>query len=107
MKVKVVGAKRWKGTLDGKAVDSAKVFIEVKLDGSRNGDRDGTSAFAGGVCTEELKCPSDAIKRVEHIPFPYMAEVDTERVSNGRDVREVVIDIRPIELAPAKLGKVA
>jgi len=107
MKVKVVGMKRWKGTLDGKSIDSAKVFIEVKLDGSRNGDREGTSSFSGGFCTEELKCPSDAIKRVEHTPLPFMAELETERVSNGRDVREVVIDIRPIETAVPKVARAA
>lgn len=101
MKVKIVGIKRWKGVLDGKTIDSAKVFIEVKMDGSRNGDRDGSSAFAGGFCTEELKCPSEAIRRVEHLPLPFYADLETERVSNGKTTSEVVLDVRPVDVVRA------
>ncbi|WHZ11200.1 MAG: hypothetical protein OJF60_001639 [Burkholderiaceae bacterium] len=90
---KVVALKRWKGSLDGKAIDSAKLYIEVKLDDSRNG----VDQFAKGVFTEELRLPSsELVKRLERLPLPFMAEVDTERVGNGRESREVVLDVRPV-----------
>jgi len=94
---KVVGVKRWSGTLDGKAIDSAKIFVEVRLDGSRNGDANGASQFAGGMATEEIKVPSDQLRAVEKTPLPFMVELDTERVSNGKVARDVVIAMRLVK----------
>ena len=90
---KVVGIKRFTGTVDGKAIDSGKLFIEVKLDDSRNSK----DQFSKGFFTEELRLSSsELVKRLQEVPLPFMAEVDTERVGNGRESREVVLDVRPI-----------
>lgn len=107
MRVKVIGIKRFEGTLDGKAINSGKLFCEVKLDDSRNGQ----TQFSKGLAIEEIRLPSaELVKRVEHLPLPFWAELDTERVSNGREAKEVVYDIRPVDLAtpaPVKAVKAA
>jgi hypothetical protein len=94
VKVKVIGVKRFEGTVDGKSIKSGKLYVEVKLDDSRNS----ATQFAKGMASEELRVDQEVIKRIEHLSTPFMAEVDTERVSNGREAKEVVIDVRPIDL---------
>lgn len=89
---KVVGFKRFMGTVDGKAIDSARLFVEVKLDNSRNSK----DQRADGFCTEEIKLSSDLLKKLEHLPLPFHVELETERVSNGKLSRELVIDARPV-----------
>lgn len=92
---KVVGFKRFQGSMDGKPIDSGKLYIEIKLDDSRNS----AQQFARGVFTEELRLPSsELVKRIEHLPLPFLAEIDTERVGNGRESREVVLDVRPVDV---------
>lgn len=92
---KVVGFKRFQGSMDGKPIDSGKLYIEIKLDDSRNGPQQ----FAKGVFTEELRLPSsELVKRIEHLPLPFLADIDTERVGNGRESREVVLDVRPVDV---------
>lgn len=99
---KVVGFKRFQGDMDGKSIDSGKLFIEIRLDDSRNGEKQ----FSKGVFTEELRLPSsEMVRRIEHIPLPAIFDIDTERVGNGRDSREIVLDLRPVDVvkpAPVK-----
>ena len=102
-RMEITGFKRFKGVVDGKEINSAKVFVRVKLDESRNN----IDQKAGGFCTEELRVDPAILKRIEHNPMPLVCDVDTERVSNGKEAREVVIDIRPVETAPAKPLKAA
>lgn len=93
----VVGRKRWAGTMqDGKAVDSAKLFVQVNLDDSRNDDK----ANAAGYCTEEIRLDGGhMLKPVEHLPLPFMVELELVRVSNGKTSRERVIGLKPVEAA--------
>ncbi|MDP9123063.1 MAG: hypothetical protein M3N82_00410 [Pseudomonadota bacterium] len=102
-RMEITGFKRFKGSVDGKAIDSAKVFVRVKLDGSRNS----ADQRAEGYATEELRVDPAILKRIEHNPMPMICEVETERVSNGREAKDVVVDIRPVESAPAKPLKAA
>lgn len=105
MQVKVVGLKRWKGTMEGKTIDSAKLYVQVKLDGTRNGDNNGVSQFAAGFATEEIRLPNgEMLRKLESTPVPFLAELDTERVSNGREAREVVVGVRLVE--PVKPSQV-
>lgn len=91
---KVVGFKRFEGNVDGKDLKSGKVYIEVRLDDSRNAEKQ----FAKGFFTEELaKVDVEIIKRVEHIQLPALFDIETERVGNGRESRELVLDIRPVD----------
>lgn len=92
---KVVGMKRFEGNVDGKDLKSGKLYIEVRLDDSRNGEKQ----FSRGFFTEELtKVDIEIIKRIEHVTLPALFDIETERVGNGRESREVVIDARPVEL---------
>ena len=92
---KVVGVKRWKGKVDGNAIDSAKLFVEVHLDSSRNGDDAETSQFAAGLCTEEIKLTGRAmLLPIEGEKLPFYVELDTQRVSNGKTSRDVVTGVR-------------
>lgn len=102
-RMEITGFKRFKGVLEGKEINTAKVFVRVKIDASRNN----IDQFAGGFCTEELRLDPAILKRIEHNTFPLICDVDTERVSNGKEAREVVTDIRPVEAAPAKPLKAA
>lgn len=103
-RVKIVAMKRWAGTLDGKTIDSAKLFVEVKMDGTRNSKE----SFATGVATEEIKLPNgEHIKRIEHIPVPFFADLETERVSNGKTARDVVTAVIPVESATGAKLKAA
>ena len=91
----IVGMKRWKGTVDGSSVDSAKLYAEVHLDDTRNDMNPGQ--WARGKAAEELKVTGELVERVRHVPLPFVCDVTTKRVSNGKQSREVVIDIRPRE----------
>lgn len=102
MKVKVTGFKYFTGTVDGKRIDSGKLYTECALDNTRN---DSEKQWAQGVFTEEWKCPVEAIKRVMHISVPFVAELETQRMGNGREAREVVTDIKPVDLARAPAAK--
>jgi hypothetical protein len=91
-RAEIIGFKRFAGTVDGKAINSAKVFVRVKLDGSRNS----ADQRAEGYSSEELKVDPAILKRIEHNPLPLTCDIETERVSNGRESKEVVIDILPV-----------
>ena len=100
-RMEITGLKRFAGVIDNKEIKSGAVFVRVKLDSSRNN----LDSFKTGECTEELRVDPSIIKAIEHNSFPLMCEVETERVSNGRETREVVIGIRPVELAPSATAK--
>lgn len=106
MKVKVTGFKYFTGEVDGKKINSAKLYTECKLDVSRN---DSEKQWAGGVFTEEWPVPVEAVKRVMHLPLPFVAELEVERVGNGKEAREKVTDIKPMEVvrAAAPVAKAA
>jgi len=91
--LKVVGMKRFQGVMDdGKAIDSGKLFVECKFDSSRNGERE----FSAGFFVEELRLDNSAmVREIENLPLPALFEVQSERVGNGRTVRERILSIRP------------
>lgn len=98
--LRVVGVKRFQGVMDdGKQIDSGKLFVECKFDTSRNGERE----FASGCFVEELRLDSSAmVREIENLPLPALFEVQTERVGNGKTVRERVLSIRPYVPAGAE-----
>lgn len=95
--VEVVGMKAFKGFVNGEGINSGTLYTRVKLDERYN--KPGEN-FKGGHATEEWKMPdADAVFRIQHIPRPFMCELEIERVSNGKESREVVIGARPVETA--------
>jgi hypothetical protein len=113
MKMKVVGAKRWAGKVENDNIDSAKLFVEVKLDDSRNGRQNGNDAWAGGIAIEEVKLQNGLqLQGIEsHInrggTFPITCEIETERVSNGKTVRELVTGVTVLDQLPKQVARAA
>lgn len=92
-RVTVRGAKFWRGNLDGKDIDSGKVYVDVELKGENS----------WGVCTQELKCEgSKIIEAVKHNPFPFIAELTMMEKSNGAKSDKIVTAIKPLQREAAK-----
>jgi hypothetical protein len=100
MKVTLIGAKFFEGSIDGKTINSGKLYTICKLDDSRGN--------AKGSFSEEWKVTPELVKRIMHLPMPFDAVLETERVGNGRESREVVVDLRPVQIAnPVEIAKPA
>ncbi|TYK76244.1 hypothetical protein FSY45_10685 [Comamonas sp. Z1] len=98
--IKVTGFKAFKGFVNGEGINSGTLFSEVRLDTRYN--KPGEN-IKGGIATEEWKMPdADTVFRMQHIPLPFMVELDVERVSNGKESKEVVLGARPVEHAQPK-----
>lgn len=92
MKVKVLGMKGSKGQMDnGKAFDSTKVYIETRLDESQGNQK----GFAGAEYNFGLAYEFDKYK---HLPFPMMAEVEFEQITNGKTVKTVIASLKPLNV---------
>ena len=93
-KVKVTGVKFFVGDIDGKGIDSGKVFIEESLDFTR-----GT---AKGYATQDYALANAQVaKGLMHLEFPVVCEVDFQRVTNGDVSKNIVVGVKPLERAKA------
>lgn len=91
-KVKVTGVKFFAGDIDGKNIDSGKVFIEEQLDF--------TQGRAKGYATQEYSLgKAEAAKAIIHNEFPLVCEVEFMRVTNGDVSKTIVVTIKPLESA--------
>lgn len=94
-KVTIRGAKYFRGNVDGKDLDSGKIFVDVQLKGE--------TSF--GVCTDEIKCTdSKIIESIKHNPFPFIAEITLDEMSNGRTTSKVCTSIKPLQNAKEKIA---
>lgn len=104
MIVEVVGMKCFKDTLDGKPIDSATLFSCVKLDERFN--KPGIN-FKTGHAIEEWKLGSaEIVFRIAHLKpsftNPVLMRLELERVSNGKETKEIVLDAVPVEQPVSK-----
>ena len=85
---RVTGMKKFKGDIEGKAFDSTTVFVETRMD-DRNGNRRGhcTMDFNAGV--------SDVFDRLKDAALPAEFEIEWDTVTNGNNVQQIIVDIRP------------
>lgn len=89
-KVKVTGVKFFKGDIDGKGIDSGKVFIEEPLDF--------TTGRAKGFASQEYSVgKAEVAQAIMHNEFPLVAEVEFMRVTNGDTTKNIVVGIKPVE----------
>ncbi|PTT89362.1 hypothetical protein DBR42_07930 [Pelomonas sp. HMWF004] len=101
LRAEVVGFKRFKGAVDGKNIDSGKLFVLTRLNGSRNS----ADSHAAGTCTEEIKLPDGQFCKVLELDQRVSrgeivtVELELERVSNGRESSELVVGCK---LLPAE-----
>lgn len=94
MKVTVTGMKASKGVLEnGQTYDSTKVFVQTRLDDSK-----GT---AKGFATAEYNFgDSTTYDKFKHLPFPFLAEMETEAVTSGRVMKTIIVSINLIKPEP-------
>ena len=103
--IEVVGMKAFRGTVNGESINSGTLYGRIKLDQRFN--KAGEN-FKGGYAVEEWKMPSaEVVFRMQHLPFPFMCSLEIERVSNGKETKEMVIDVRPVEAVKASVQPVA
>lgn len=95
-KVKVTGVKFFKGNIDSKDIDSGKVFIEEQLDFTRK--------TAKGYATQEYALADAAqAQALMHNEFPFVAEVEFLRVTNGDVSKNIVGSVKPFQsITPEK-----
>jgi hypothetical protein len=87
-RVTVRGAKFFRGPIEGKELDSGKIFVDVELKGETS----------WGVCTDELKCSgSQLIESIKHNSFPFLAELLIQEMSNGKVTTKIVTGIKPLQ----------
>ncbi|MDB0570280.1 hypothetical protein LBW59_05750 [Ralstonia solanacearum] len=89
-RVTIRGAKTWVGNMDGKQLDTGKIFTDVELRGEDS----------KGTCTQELKCEnSQIVKAIMSNPFPFIAEISMVETSNGKEKgdQKIVTSIKPLQ----------
>ena len=85
----VRGAKMFKDKLDGKDIDSGRIFVEVILKPSDN---------AFGMCTEMMKCKDSAVVvAIKDAPFPFLAELEIDMVSGSKGMEQIVTAVKPLQ----------
>lgn len=89
MKVEILGMKSGKGNYEGTAYDSTKVYVKTRLDESKGTQK----GFAGAEYVIGL---SDEYNKYKHLPFPLLAEVEFEQITNGKDVKTIITSFQPI-----------
>jgi hypothetical protein len=91
-KVKICGVTFFKDKIDGKDIDSGAVFIEEHLNP--------LTGRSKGVATQKYPL-GDAAKAqaLYHLEYPFMAEVEFIRITNGNVSSNIVQSVKPISLA--------
>lgn len=102
--VEVIGMKAFKGIIDGKSMDSGTLYSNVKLDERFN--KVGEN-FKTGDALEEWKLgSSELVFRIAHLKpsksNPIAMKLEIERVSNGRETKEIVVDAVPVDQPPVR-----
>ena len=103
--IEVVGFKAFKGFVQGEGINSGTLYSRVKMDARYNKPGENVK---GGETTEEWKMPdADTVFRLQHHPLPFAVILEIERVSNGKETKEVVLSARAVEpvLSNRPVGK--
>ncbi|ERE14014.1 hypothetical protein [Pseudogulbenkiania ferrooxidans] len=90
--LKILGAKRFKDTVDGTLYDTTKLFVEVNLN-----DNNGNAV--GSASSEMQWGTSDNFAKISALSFPFLALCDMEMVTNGKTTKTVINDLRPVTAA--------
>lgn len=87
--VRVVGMTYFDQAIDGQAIDSGTIYGEVDLDPKQNGF---------GVRTKEYRCASsEIVKRLKHLPLPFVAEVTMTETATKKSERSVIVECKPVQ----------
>lgn len=101
MVVEVIGVKAFKGVIDGKQIDSGTLYSIVRLDDRYNRKDDSGTNWKSGFAMEEWKLPNSevAMRMMQFKPSiknPVSVRLEIERVSNGREATEIIVDAYPV-----------
>jgi len=92
-KTTILGMKANKGVLDnGTKYDSTKVYIQTSLDESKEN-------YAGYTAAEMSFGTSENFSGFKHLTYPFVADVTIESVSSGKQMRNVILAVKPLEIA--------
>ncbi|MEW4339137.1 hypothetical protein [Chromobacterium vaccinii] len=95
--LKIIGAKRFRDTVDGTLYDNTKLFVEVSLN-----DNNGNAV--GSASSEMQWGTSENFAKISSLQFPFMAQCQMEMVTNGKTNKTVITDLRPVTAAAQKTG---
>jgi CTX phage RstB protein len=100
MKIRVVGLERAEGVSmkTGKAKPYAigQIHAVVSLE-ERNGD----GSMTKGAMGTSYQVDPELVKRIEHLPLPFEADLTVEDVMRFGKRESKVIDVRPLAIADA------
>lgn len=88
---KVTGIKRSKGVMrdTGKEYDSTRIYVDVPFS-------DMTGNMKGSATQEFLYGKSENFEKFANLPFPFEAEVTFEMVTDGKSVKQEVVNVVPV-----------
>lgn len=87
---RVTGVKFFVGNIDGKELDSGKIYVEEKLDFTRK-------TAKGYATVEYALADAAAAKAIMHNELPLMCEIEWMRVTNGDTSKNIVVSVKPVE----------
>ena len=98
MKIKVVGLERSEGVSKktNRPYTVGQVHAVVSLE-----QRSDASSMSKGAMGTTYRVDPEVIKRVEHLPLPFEAEILVEDVMRYGERETKVMDLRPVGVAPA------
>lgn len=80
---------------NGKTYDNCVVYIQTRLDESK-----GT---AKGFAVGEYRFgEASTFDKYKHLPFPFYAEVETDTVTSGKALAQIIVSLTPLKPEQAK-----
>lgn len=87
----VLGAKSFKGMIDGRNFDTTTIFVQTRLD-----DSQGTAkGFAGAAYQWG---GAENFEKIKHNPFPFEAELTMETVTSGNKQKQICVGFKPLQM---------
>lgn len=86
----VYGMKASKGDYEGVEFDSTKLYTLMPMDEAKGNAK-------GQAAAEFNIGDSGAFDSFKHLPFPFEADVEIEVVTTGKQVRQLVRSVRPVD----------
>lgn len=64
----------------------------------------GEGNVAKGAMGAKLELPAEVGRRIAHLPFPIVAEVESRDVMRFGERKEEILDVRPVDTVKAQKG---
>ena len=97
MKMQIVGVEITEGVSkkNGQAYSMSRVHTVIALAPAMKGEGNLAKGFIGST----YECDANLVRKIAHLPFPIMCEVDTQPVSRFGVRAEMIVDLAPVEIA--------